>query len=245
MPVKSSSAPDTVIAARLGTLQRRTMRSRWVTFDCFGTLVDWHSGFAAILRPITGERTAELLRAYHAFERQIEAERPSRLYADVLAAALLLAAQKIGLPLSESQANSLPQAWGSLPIFPDVEPELAALRKAGCKLGVLTNCDEALFEQTRLSFGESFDAVVTAERVQDYKPSLSHFRFFSRTSSVDHVDWVHVACSWFHDIAPAREFGIRRIWLDRDRTGEDAAAASLRLTSAKGLADAIAQIHTG
>jgi 2-haloacid dehalogenase len=219
-----------------------TMKVRWVTFDCFGTLVDWHSGFAAILRPIAGNRTGELLRAYHEFESQIEAERPHRLYADVLTTALLMAAQKTGMSLSESQARSLPQAWGSLPVFPDVEAALAALRQAGCKLGVLTNCDEALFDQTKLSFRETFDAVVTAERVQDYKPSLSHFRFFSRISGVDHADWVHVACSWFHDIAPAREFGIRRIWLDRDGTGEDAKAATVRLISAKGLADAVAQI---
>jgi 2-haloacid dehalogenase len=220
------------------------MSVRWVTFDCFGTLVDWNYGFAAILRPIAGDRTAELLRAYHSFERQIEAERPHKLYAGVLTTALLLAARKTGVSLSESQARSLPEAWGSLPVFPDVEPELAALRKAGYKLAVLTNCDEALFEQTARCFLESFDAVVTAERVQGYKPSLSHFRFFSRTSGVDHADWVHVACSWFHDIAPARKFGIYRIWLDRDGTGEDAAAASLRLSSAKGLAEAIAQMHS-
>ncbi len=221
------------------------MSVRWVTFDCFGTLGDWHSGFAAILRPIVGERTAEMLRAYHSFERQIEAERPHKLHAEVLTTTLLLAARKTGVCLSESQARSLPEAWDSLPVFSDVEPELAALRKAGYKLGVLTNCDEALFEQTARCFLEYFDAVVTAERVQDYKPSLSHFRFFSRTSGVDHADWVHVARSWFHDIAPARKFDISRIWLDRDGTGEDTAAASLRLSSAKGLAEAIAQMHSG
>jgi 2-haloacid dehalogenase len=221
------------------------MRVRWVTFDCFGTLVDWHSGFAAILRAIAGNRTAELLRAYHAFEPEIEAERPHRLYAEVLVTALLLAARKTGVNLSESQARSLPRAWGSLPVFPDVPPELAALRKAGYRLGVLTNCDEALFEQTQRCFPAPFDAVVTAERVRDYKPSLSHFRFFEQTSGVDHADWVHVACSWFHDIAPARQVGISRIWLDRDGTGEDAAAASLRLASARGLADAIAQMYSG
>jgi 2-haloacid dehalogenase len=212
------------------------MSVRWVTFDCFGTLVDWHSGFAAILRPMAGNRTEELLRAYHSFERQIEAERPHRLYAEVLTTALLLAARATGVPLSESQARSLPQAWGLLPVFSDVEPELRALRQAGYKLGVLTNCDEVLFEQTKRCFGEPFDMVVTAERVQDYKPSLSHFRFFSQTSGVDHAEWVHVACSWFHDIAPARGFGISRIWLDRDETGEDPAEATLRLSSAQGLA---------
>jgi 2-haloacid dehalogenase len=201
------------------------MSVRWVTFDCFGTLVDWHSGFASILRSIAGDRAAELLRAYHSFERQIEAERPHKLYAEVLTTALLLAARKTGASLSESQARSLPEAWGSLPVFPDVEPELAALRKGGSKLAVLTNCDEDLFEQTHRRFRQRFDLVVTAERVQDYKPALAHFRRFSRVSGVDHRAWAHVACSWFHDIAPARELGVSRIWIDRDSTGDAASAA--------------------
>jgi 2-haloacid dehalogenase len=211
----------------------------WITFDCFGTLVDWHSGFSTILKPLAGARTAELVQAYHSFERQIEAERPHRLYADVLKTSTLLAARKIGLTLSRSEAEALPRSWATMPVFADVEPALAALRAAGCKLGVLTNCDEALFEQTQRCFLKPFDLVVTAERVRDYKPSLSHFRMFSRMSGADHASWIHVACSWFHDIAPAREFGIHRIWLDRDSTGEDASAATLRITSATQLPDAL------
>jgi 2-haloacid dehalogenase len=215
----------------------------WVTFDCFGTLVDWQSGFSAILKPIAAGRTAELVRAYHSFEPQIETERPHRLYADVLKTSLLLAAQKVGVALSQSEAEALPRAWATMPVFADVEPALAALRKAGCKLGVLTNCDDGLFEKTQRCFLKLFDLVVTAERVRDYKPSLSHFRMFSRMSGADHATWIHVACSWFHDISPAREFGIRRIWLDRDSSGEDASAATLRIVSATQLPNAVSELQ--
>ena len=214
----------------------------WVTFDCYGTLVDWQSGFAAIMRPLAGPKTEDLLRAYHPCERQIQTERPHRLYKDVLTTALARAARQVGVTLTESEARALPEQWASLPVFEDIPDVLASLRSANWKLGVLTNCDEDLFAQTQRSFRLPFDLVVTAERVQDYKPSLTHFRFFAQATYGRRTDWVHVACSWFHDIAPARKLGIKRIWLDRDRTGEDPATASLRLLTAKDLPAAVQQL---
>jgi 2-haloacid dehalogenase len=206
--------------------------TRWVTFDCFGTLVDWHGGFDAIIRPLAGARTSDVLRAYHRFEPQLEREKPHRLYADVLATALARAGAEAGVPISPEQARALPESWGSLRVFDDVEPMLAALRGSGYRLGVLTNCDEALFAKTARSFREAFDLVITAERVQDYKPSPTHFRTFKEVSGAREGEWVHVACSWFHDIVPARALGIPRVWLDRDRTGEDERGASARVLAA-------------
>jgi 2-haloacid dehalogenase len=212
------------------------MANRWVTFDCFGTLVDWHAGFAALLGDFAGDRVPELLEAYHQYEREVEKERPHRLYRDVLETAVRRAAGDLGIPITDEQATALPRNWGRLPVFPDVEPELAALRAAGFRLGVLTNCDNELFAETQKNFRQPFDMIVTAEDAKDYKPALTHFRRFFRLSGVDPSDWVHVACSFFHDIGPAKELGIRRIWVDRDRTGEDPACATARLPEARGLA---------
>lgn len=203
-----------------------------MTFACFGTLVDWHAGFAALVEPLAGTRTAEVLRAYHRCERLLEQESPHRLYRDVLASALHQAAEEVGVPLTIEGAKRLPQGWSTLPIFPDVEPMLADLRAAGCHLGVLTNCDDDLFEQTHRGFRNRFDLVVTAESVRDYKPAPAHFRYFSRSTGMTSSAWVHVACSWYHDIAPARDPAIRRVWLDRDRTGEDPATASAYIRAA-------------
>ena len=216
---------------------------RWVTFDCFGTLVDWNAGFAAILRPLVGDKTPQVMDAYHRFERLLEQETPHRLYKDVLTAGLLRAAEEVGIPLSEPQARSLPERWATLPVFDDAEPMLAGLRAEGYRLAVLTNCDEDLFEQTQRSFRMPFDLVVTAERVLDYKPSPAHFRYFARKSGAKAGEWVHVANSWYHDITPARDLGIPRVWLDRDDTGEDPAAASARVRSAAQVADAIARLQ--
>ena len=183
------------------------MGERWVTFDCFGTLVDWRGGFSAILRPIAGPRTPELVTAYHRFEPDVEAERPHRSYRAVLAEALRRAAAAIGLPIDEVQARSLPERWDSLAVFDDVEPALAALRDAGWRLGVLTNCDEDLFAVTQRGFGAPFDLVVTAERVRDYKPSPSHFRFFSRTTGARSSSKRRIAASWTGSTPPTRGSG--------------------------------------
>jgi 2-haloacid dehalogenase len=217
-------------------------RDRWITFDCFGTLVDWHNGFAAIIKPLAGARTAEVLQSYHRFERLLEQQTPHRLYRDVLTEALRRAAADAGITLSEADACRLPSAWGSQPVFDDVEPMLASLRRGGCRLAVLTNCDEDLFEMTQRGFRERFDLVVTAERVRDYKPSPTHFRYFARTTGAGREDWIHVACSWYHDIAPARKLGVTRVWLDRDRTGEDPSTASEYVESAAAVADAVARL---
>jgi 2-haloacid dehalogenase len=213
-----------------------------VTFDCFGTLVDWLSGFSAILAPLFGNRTVDVVRAYDRFERLLEVEAPHRLYREVLTAGLLRAAQEVGAPLSTPEARRLPQQWGTMPVFQDVEAMLAALRAEGCRLAVLTNCDEDLFAETQQTFRQPFDLVVTAERVCDYKPSLAHFRYFARVSGVKDGEWVHVANSWYHDIAPARNLGIPRIWLDRDDTGEDPAGASARVRAASEVSDAVARV---
>lgn len=218
------------------------MLNRWVTFDCFGTLVDWHSGFSTILRTFAGERVDELLTAYHRHEAAIEAERPHRLYKDVLATAVRRAGQEIGLPVTNEQASALSRQWGSLSVFNDVEPALAELRTNGFRLAVLTNCDDNLFAQTQRSFKQPFDLVVTAEQVKDYKPSPSHFRRFFRMSGVDMIDWVHVACSWFHDIAPGREFGLKCIWVDRDGTGQDPAGIATRIVDARNLVETVHEV---
>jgi 2-haloacid dehalogenase len=215
------------------------MSNKWITFDCFGTLVDWHNGFADILRPLAGERTAELIRVYHEAERVLEEQRPHLLYRDVLTQGIARAAAEIGLRLTREQTRSLPERWGTQTVFADVEPALAALRAAGWKLAVLTNCDLDLFAQTHKAFQRPFDLVVTAEQAKDYKPSLAHFRYFWRVSGVQQNEWVHAACSWYHDIQTAREMGIRRIWVDRDRTSHDATAATLRIENAAGLPDAV------
>ncbi len=219
------------------------MSTRWVTFDCFGTLVDWNTGFAKLLTPLFASKTSAAMRAYHHWERQLQAERPHRLYREVLSAALLRAAGELGVSLSADFVHVLSDGWGSLPVFPDVENMLENLRAAGCHLAVLTNCDNDLFARTERAFRKPFDLVITAEQTGAYKPSTEHFESFAEATGVEPRDWVHVACSWYHDISPARRLGIQQVWLDRDKTGHDERAASARIESATEVGHAVGRLY--
>ena len=221
------------------------MRTRWITFDCFGTLIDWQAGLTAMLAPIVGDQAPDVLRRYHVHERNVERERPYKSYKDVLATAMARAARERGVPLSSADARGLSQSWSSMRPFADVEAMLAELRAREVRLAVLTNCDDDLFEITHRTFREPFDLFVTAERVRGYKPAPWHFRAFERITQVRHSDWVHVACSWYHDIAPARALGIKRVWLDRERTGEDPHCASVRVQRAADVVGAIDALFQG
>jgi 2-haloacid dehalogenase len=208
-----------------------TKGQRWITFDCFGTLVDWHKGFTEILSPLARERVTDVVRAYHECERRIEGELPHQPYRDVLVASVVRAGAETGVAISESDARALPSGWHSLRPFGDVERLLAELRGRGYRLAVLTNCDDDLFETTHRMFRMPFDLFVTAERVRGYKPAPWHFRAFELMTGATRGEWVHVACSWYHDIAPAHALGIKRVWFDRDRTGDDPALASAHVST--------------
>ncbi len=122
--------------------------------------------------------------------------------------ALTLAAHDAGVNITPAQSDAIAQNWASLPVFDDTRPALRALREAGWKLAVLTNCDDDLFALTQERIGIPFDAVITAQQVRSYKPALAHFQRFAQNIQ-DHDVWVHAARSRFHDIAPARESASR------------------------------------
>jgi 2-haloacid dehalogenase len=205
---------------------------RWVSFDCFGTLVDWQAWFAEVLDPLAGQSAEAMVRSYHAHERLVERESPHRSYKDVLVTALVRATAEQGIRLSPGDAQALlMRRWGTMRLFDDVEDMLGELRGKGYRLAVLTNCDDDLFWTTHRLFKVPFDLVLTAERVRGYKPERWHFRGFEMLTQVRKPNWVHVANSWYHDIEPARVLGVRHVWLDRDRTGENP-GASIQLHSA-------------
>ena len=121
----------------------------------------------------------------------------------------------------------------------DVEPLLAELRLRGYRLGVLTNYDDAQFEAAHRTFRQPFDLFVTADRIRGHKPDLWHFRAFQQLAQVQKDNWIHVSSDWEHDIVPAESFGIQRVWLDRDGTGEDPSRATAHVRSAADVVRAV------
>jgi 2-haloacid dehalogenase len=186
---------------------------RWVTFDCFGTLVDWRHGIGTSAELIVPGQGARLLEAYNRHEHVVQAESPTLRYRHVLAEALRRACADEKVELNEDDASVLGTTLPYWPVFPEVGAELSALRDAGWRLALLTNCDRDLIAETRRRLPVAFDAVLTSEDVGAYKPADAHFETFRR--SYEPAQWVHVAQSYFHDMVPAHRLGIPRVWINR------------------------------
>jgi 2-haloacid dehalogenase len=216
--------------------------TRWLTFDCYGTIADWNTGMLGALEPVAGERAAMLLDAYHQAESVLEARTEWCPYREILTDGLAWAARRSGVALPPAAGKALVDAWSEMPVFPDVAEALSMLASSGWRLAVLTNCDDDLFTATSAKLPVPFEVVVTAEQVRSYKPDMGHFRKFAEITGATPVNWIHVANSWVHDILPASRMGLRSVWVDRDRTGHPAKFAERRITAMRRLPEAVADV---
>jgi 2-haloacid dehalogenase len=194
--------------------------TRWATFDCFGTIIDWRHGIASSAELLWPGHGAHILDAYHSREAEVEAEQPTRRYRDVLAETLRRAAADAGVELLDDDATVLAATIPYWPTFPDTWAALTELRDAGWQLALLTNCDRDIIGETQRRLRVPIDVVITAEDVGAYKPAHDHFTRFRDAFGAASERWVHVAQSHFHDIVPAHDLGIPSVWINR--TGETA-----------------------
>lgn len=188
------------------------MKASIVTFDCYGTLIDWESGIFQAFRSVSSiaPDRGRLLETFVDEEARIEAGE-WRPYREVLAET----ARKVGerLDLSVGDGSFLSESLSTWIPFRDVNPSLEALREQGVLLGILSNIDEDLFAATRAHFTADFDFVITAGTLKSYKPAPAHFLEARRRVGVR--PWIHAAQSWYHDIVPAWKLGIRSAWINR------------------------------
>jgi 2-haloacid dehalogenase len=194
--------------------------SRWATFDCYGTLIDWNAGIRGVLEGFFGaEHAPGLLARYHALEPEVQAE-AYRTYAEVLTITLERVANEAGLPIPEGETGALARSLPDWPPFAEVPRALAELRERSWNLAILSNTDHALITASQKTLGVPFDIVVTAEDVGSYKPAHAHWRRFFELTTADRAHHVHVGASLFHDVAPARELALKIVWINR--LGEEA-----------------------
>jgi 2-haloacid dehalogenase len=194
---------------------------RWASFDCYGTLIDWHAGIRAELARLWPHSDAgALLRRYHEIEPRVQAGRGIP-YRDVMAETLagLGAAEDLTVPAGEQDAlaSSLP-SW---PVFPEVPRALGELRARGWRLAILSNTDRDLLDASLAAIGVPVDLTVVASEIGSYKPSHGHWTVFLERSAAPRDGHVHVAASLFHDIAPAAELGLTAVWIDREGETSD------------------------
>lgn len=195
-----------------------------ITFDCYGTLIDWESGILQAVRPVLsvhGVRASdeELLALYARLEADLErrasADRGAfSRYREVLAGVMRGIGEHFGLTLIDREIDRLPASLARWPAFADTAPSLRAL-KSRYRLAVLSNIDRDLFEDTAPKLGVELDELVTADFCRSYKPDPRHFRVGLALLDLPPSRVLHVAESLVHDVVPARALGMTTVWVNR------------------------------
>jgi 2-haloacid dehalogenase len=189
---------------------------RWATFDCYGTLIDWNGGILRELERLFGVQDApRLLERYHELEPEIEQEDGSLPYRAVLTEALVRLAEEDGLSIPEGESDALARSLPDWEPFPEVHDALAELRQRGWSLVILSNTDRDLIEASMRRIGVPFEFAIVAGEIGSYKPAHAHWEQFFEKTTADRDQHVHVAASLFHDVAPARELGLKSVWINR------------------------------
>jgi 2-haloacid dehalogenase len=189
-----------------------------LTFDCYGTLIDWETGLAAGLRealPALGVPDDRLLEEYAVHEASAE-RGPYLSYRGVLAEGLRGVARAHGRAVPAEVASRFSESVRDWPAFPDSAEALRRLRER-FRLAVITNCDTDLFLASRERLGVTFDWVVTAEMAGSYKPDVRNFELAFDMIPVPPERILHVAQSLYHDHVPAKQLGLATVWIDRRR----------------------------
>jgi 2-haloacid dehalogenase len=201
----------------------------WISFDCYGTLIDWESGILGYLMPLLERkrvfiRDAEVLRLYAEIEPRLQSE-PYRCYREILAMVVREFARELRFNVSIAEAAGLAESLYSWQPFPDTNPALQRL-KSRYKLAILSNIDDDLFASSAFKLDVHFDCVVTAQKLRSYKPARENFEALLHRSLVRPTHLLHVAESLYHDVAPAKSLGIPNVWVNR-RQGKESAASKL------------------
>jgi 2-haloacid dehalogenase len=199
-----------------------------LSFDCYGTLIDWETGLTAVLVPWARQRGLglggeELLTGYAAAEAAAEADHPADRYPDILARSMRLLGDRLGAEVTRDDAARLAGSVPDWPAFPDSAAALAALG-GRFKLIILSNVDRASFAGSAARLGASFTSVITAQDVGSYKPDPRNFEALTSEAArlgIPPGGLLHVAQSLFHDHVPAQRAGLRTVWIHRrhDRGG--------------------------
>ena len=189
-----------------------------ISFDCYGTLIEWEAGILPALRGVLGRHgktltDAEILELYGEFEAEAESG-PYQKYRDVLSAVVRAFGQRLGFQPDAADIGALSESVPSWPPFSDTVDALRQLKKR-YRLAIISNIDDDLFAQTRKHLGVDFDAVITAEQARSYKPALRNFELALSRLAIPREQLLHAGQSIYHDVIPAQSLGLSAVWVNR------------------------------
>ncbi|CAE6747526.1 haloacid dehalogenase type II [Paraburkholderia nemoris] len=198
-----------------------TRRPTWLTFDCYGTLIQWDEGLLAAVQEILSHRGAteveasRFIEVYDRHEHALEQTPPHRSFREVSGQGLRLALEEFGLDGSEKDATVLTSRISAMPPFPEVVSTLAKLKTMGFSLCIVSNTDDDVIAGNVAQLGGHIDRVVTAQQAGAYKPAPRLFEYAHELLGVSKDDVVHICASPHLDHAAARDIGFRCVWIDR------------------------------
>ncbi len=199
-----------------------------LSFDCYGTMIDWETGIWNAVQPVFAAHGATIekdiaLELFGALEARTE-HGAYKSYRTVLRTVMAAMAAHAGFTATDAETTAFADSVRDWPAFPDSAAALAALHTK-YKLAVISNVDDDLFAHSERKLGITFDWVITAQQVGSYKPSLDNFRVAFERIGVPREQQLHVAQSLFHDIAPAKTLGLSTVWVNR-RKGQPGGGAT-------------------
>lgn len=218
-----------------------------VTFDCYGTLIDWETGIRNAFHRAMSQTGAgsglesKAFELYEEEERRVEREKPHLLYRDVLGKTSLSVAGKIGWNLSEAQSKFLVKELPTWTPFPDTNPSLEKLSRRH-SLGILSNVDNDLLAGTLKHLTSPFEIIVTAENVRSYKPAPTHFE--EARKIIRERSWIHVAGSQYHDIEPAVRLKIKAVWVNRKNARPTSKYSEKQVLEVKDLSELVDRLDS-
>ena len=217
----------------------------WVTFDVYGTLIDWDKGVTDAFQK-EADRDGftldkdNLIPLFHEISREIESG-SYELYAEVLRRSAVEMAKRMEWPLEPSRSGFLPDSVQRWPAFRETNPQMKKFVKK-FQTGLISNIDDKLLGQTRRHIPHDYELVVTAQQVRSYKPDPAHFKEFARRIG-GKKGWVHVASSYYHDVEPCLKEKVPVVWVNR--YGEELAGRKKPDAEVSNLAEAVKLLGAG
>lgn len=196
-------------------------RPEWLTFDCYGTLIQWDEGVLAAVKAILARHPGSdvdpetLIRIYDKYEHALEAERPHKSFRMVAGEGLRMAMDELGLIYSSADIELLTGSISRMPPFPEVVATLGTLKAQGFRLCIVSNTDDDIIAGNVAQLGGHIDRVITAQQAGAYKPTRQIFDHAHAALGVERGDVVHICASPHLDLVAARDLGFRCIWIDR------------------------------